>query len=96
MTTLFSDWILAQRLEEIEAFTAAAYVRRLARRRPGVDMDVEEVAGGLAVFAGPGSPLSETKAIGLHGPVTEADLDRMERPLLQPRRAVPRGRLPAG
>ena len=30
------------------------------------------------IFAGAGSPLSEAKAIGLHGPVTEADLDRME------------------
>ena len=78
MSTLFSDVDLAQRLEEVEAFTAAAYVRRLARRRPGVDIAVEEVAGGLAVFAGPGSPLSEAKAIGLHGPVTDADLDRME------------------
>jgi GNAT superfamily N-acetyltransferase len=75
---MFSDLNLAERLEEIEAFTAATYVRRLARRRPGVDVAVEEVAGGLAVYAGPGSPLSETKAIGLHGAVTDSDLDRME------------------
>jgi GNAT superfamily N-acetyltransferase len=79
LTILFSDLILAQRLEEIEALTAEAYVRRLVERRPGADVAVEEVAGGRAVFAGPGSPLSETKAVGLNGPVTEADLDRMER-----------------
>ncbi len=78
MRTLFSDLILAERLEEVEAFTAAAYVRRLAERRPGVDVAIEQVAGGLAVFAGAGSPLSETKAMGLNGPVTEADVDRME------------------
>ena len=79
MSTLFSDLILAERLEHIEAVTAENYVKRLAQRRPGVDVAVEEVAGGRAVFAGPGSPLSESKGIGLHGPVTQADLDRMER-----------------
>ena len=78
LTTLFSDVNLARRLEEIEAVTAAAYVRRLAQRRAGVDVAVEEVAGGKAVFAGLSSPLSETKAIGLHGPVTDADFDRIE------------------
>jgi hypothetical protein len=79
VTTLFSDLILARRLEEIEAFTAEAYVRRLVQGRPGADVAVEEIAGGRAVFAGPGSPLSETKAVGLNGPVTDADLDRMEK-----------------
>ncbi len=75
---MFTDVKLANRLEEVEAFAAAAYARRLAQRRPGVDIAVEEVAGGLAVFAGAGSPLSETKAMGLQGPVSDADLDRME------------------
>jgi GNAT superfamily N-acetyltransferase len=75
---MFVDLILAERLEEAEAFAAESYVRRLALRRPGVEVAVEEVAGGRAVFAGAGSPLSETKAVGLNGPVTEADLDRME------------------
>jgi len=78
MTTISADLELARRLEEAEAFAAEAYVRQLARLRPGADVAVEEVAGGRAVFAGAGSPLTETKAIGLHGPVTEADLDRME------------------
>jgi hypothetical protein len=75
---MFTDVKLAERLEEVEAFAAAAYVRRLAQRRPDVDTTVEEVGGGLAVFAGAGSPLSETKAMGLQGPVSDADLDRME------------------
>ncbi len=73
-----TDLELARRLEEVEAFTAESYARELARRRPQADVAIEEVAGGRAVFAGAGSPLTETKAIGLHGPVTDADLDRME------------------
>jgi hypothetical protein len=78
LTTLFNDLALAERLEAVEAFTAEAYVRRLAHTRPGVDVAVEEVAGGRSVYAGAGSPLSETKAAGLNGAVTDADLDRME------------------
>ena len=78
LTTILADLELARRLEEAEAYAAEAYVRQCARRRPGADVVVEEVAGGRAIFAGAGSPLSESKAIGLHGPVTEADLDRME------------------
>jgi hypothetical protein len=78
LTTILADGELAKRLEEAEAFAAEVYVRHLAQRRPGVDVEVVEVAGGRAVFAGAGSPLTETKAIGLHGAVTEADLDRME------------------
>jgi GNAT superfamily N-acetyltransferase len=78
LATILTDLALARRLEEAEAFAAEAYVRALARRQPGADIVVEEVAGGRAVFAGAGSPLTETKAIGLHGPVSDADLDRME------------------
>jgi GNAT superfamily N-acetyltransferase len=78
LSTISAEMVLARRLEEAEAFAAEAFARQLARRRPGADVAVEEVAGGRAVFAGAGSPLTETKAIGLHGPVTEADLDRME------------------
>jgi hypothetical protein len=72
------DLELARRLEEAEAFAAEAFARALSRRQPGADVAVEEVAGGRAVFAGVGSPLSETKAIGLRGPVTEDDADRIE------------------
>jgi hypothetical protein len=78
LKTISAEIELARRLEEAEAFVAEAYVREVARRRPGADVAVEEVAGGRAVFAGLGSPLTEAKAIGLHGPVTEGDLDRME------------------
>jgi hypothetical protein len=78
MTMISTDLELARRLEEAEAFGAEAFAGQLARRRPGADVVVEEVAGGRAVYAGAASPLSETKAIGQHGPVTESDLDRME------------------
>src|SRR4029077_6366583 len=78
MSTMLTDLELARRLEDAEAFAAEAFARQVARRRPGSDVVIEEVAGGRSVYAGPGSHLTETKAIGLHGPFSEADLDRME------------------
>jgi GNAT superfamily N-acetyltransferase len=78
MTTMLSDLDLARRLEETESFASEVFALGFSRRRPGVGAAVEPLAGGRAVFAGPGSPLTEAKAMGLHGPVTEADLDRLE------------------
>ena len=78
MTTMLSDLDLARRLEAAESFASEAFDRQLSRLRPAVGVAVEPVAGGRAVFAGPGSPLTEAKAMGLHGPVSEADLDRLE------------------
>jgi GNAT superfamily N-acetyltransferase len=75
---MLTDLELARRLEEAESFAAAAFARETARLRPDADVVIEEVVGGLAVYSGAGSPLTEAKAIGLHGPLTEADLDRME------------------
>ena len=40
-----SDLELARRLEEAETFAAEAFIRQLARRRPEVDVAVEDVAG---------------------------------------------------
>src|SRR5262245_53099386 len=78
LSTTLTDLGRAGRLEEAESFAAEAFAREVARRRPGSDVVVEDVVGGRAVYSGPGSPLTEVKAVGLHGPVTDADLDRME------------------
>lgn len=78
MTTLFADLDMARRLEQAEAYAAETYARELAQQRPDIQVAIEEVGGGRAVFAGAGSHLSEAKGVGLHGPVSETDLDRME------------------
>jgi hypothetical protein len=93
LTANVSDLELARRLDEAEAFTAEVFARRLVQRRPSANMVIEEIAGGRAVFADTGSPLTEAKAVGLHGPVTDADLDRMEA-LFFDQGESPRGRLP--
>ncbi len=55
----------------------------MARFVPTSGASARDVAGGVAIFAGVGSPLTQGLAMGLTGPVTAADLDAMEAHLLQ-------------
>jgi adenylate kinase family enzyme/GNAT superfamily N-acetyltransferase len=71
----------ARVLERALAECGAAAARAMAKLDPASGASVLEVAGGLAIFAGEGSPLTQGLAMGLRGPVTAADLDAMERHL---------------
>jgi GNAT superfamily N-acetyltransferase len=75
---MFADLELAQRLEAAEAAKYAAYAR--ARRCVMADVNpaVLAVAGGVAVYAGPDSPYNRAVGVGLRGPVSEAEFERME------------------
>ena len=67
---------LARRIERAEA-------EQLARTgAPGLAGAVE-IGGGLAVSKGAGSPFSTALGVGLGGPVSAADVDRIERHLGQ-------------
>lgn len=63
---MFLDGALARRIEAGEGANAAACG------------EFVEVAGGFASFAGVGSPLTHAIGLGLNGPVTAAEMDRME------------------
>jgi GNAT superfamily N-acetyltransferase len=65
-----ADFALARRLETADAALNAGFPER-------VD-DVAMVAGGTAVFCGVNSPLTQAIAVGMNGPVTGAEVDRME------------------
>jgi GNAT superfamily N-acetyltransferase len=69
---------LARRIEAAEAALVSDYARAAGRLFPGLGEAVEEVGGGVAAFAGPESPLGRAVGVGLAGPVTAADLDRIE------------------
>ena len=75
---MFADLDLARRLEAAEAAKYAAYARARPCVMPEVNPAVLEVAGGVAVYAGPGSPYNRAVGIGLHGPVSESEFERME------------------
>ena len=69
---VFSDLQLARRLEAAEAANA----RGCTATHP--EAASTEVAGGWAVFVGAESPLSHAVGVGLHGPVKESELNRLE------------------
>jgi len=68
----------ARRLERALAATNRAVADAMSRLDPASGAGAIDVAGGVAIFAGLGSPLTQGLAMGLDGPVTDADLDAME------------------
>lgn len=69
---------LARRLELAEALAGVEYAATLRRTGSYADATSLAVGGGYATYAGPGSPLTQAFALGLHGPLPAAELDRLE------------------
>jgi hypothetical protein len=79
MNHVFADLPLARRLEQTEAQGNAAFVDAQARLDPASGA-IWRTAGGTSVmFAGVGSPITQTFGLGLHEPLRETDLDAIER-----------------
>lgn len=64
-------------MEAAEADSVTAMTRRAAGSFAGAAF--EEFAGGAAVFAGAGSPMTHALGIGMRGAVPETEMKRMER-----------------
>src|SRR5208283_2097134 len=71
----FVDSDLARRLEMAETLTPD-HVKSLQRFAP--DATSEVIAGGTAVFGGGAYPANHIVGMGLYGPVTTADIERLE------------------
>jgi len=69
---IFADAGLARRIEGAEA----AIARGCAANQPGAAC--LESGGGIALFLGPESPLTQALGMGLSGPVTASELDGIE------------------
>jgi GNAT superfamily N-acetyltransferase len=68
----------ARRVERALAATCRAMADSMARTQPASGAGSTEVAGGFAIYAGRGSPLTQGMAMGLAGPVGAAELDVFE------------------
>jgi GNAT superfamily N-acetyltransferase len=78
MEPLLLDLALARRIEQAEAQAGAAACALLARNRPSSFAAVERIAGGYALYAGPGSPVTQAVGLGLDGAISEADFAQLE------------------
>ena len=74
----FADLDLARRLERAEGLANARCVEARARVAPEVGAAWIAVAGAMAMFDGPASPITQTFGLGLFDDVTTADLARIE------------------
>jgi len=76
--TVFANNSLASRLEDL----CAAEMRRFVATARALDSDSTaetlEVAGGVAVFVAPGSPVNRSIGLGMHGVVTGDDIAAVE------------------
>lgn len=75
----FADIALARRLELTEGRGNAAFVDAQARRDPNSGAIWKVIGGTYAMFAGVGSPITQTFGLGVHAPLLETDLESIER-----------------
>jgi ribosomal protein S18 acetylase RimI-like enzyme len=76
--TLFADIALAALIDRAEARLCAAFADLAARTRPDSRVKVMPLAGGLAVYAGPGAPMNKVIGLGLGETLEEVSLEAVE------------------
>jgi hypothetical protein len=79
MISVFADAPLARRLETTEGHGNAAFVDAQARREPYSGAIRTEIAGTQVMFAGVGSPITQTFGLGIHQRPEDRDFDAIER-----------------
>jgi GNAT superfamily N-acetyltransferase len=73
----FIDLELARRVEMAEANAGRECAEACRLFHPEHSVAIEEIAGGVAVFAGVDSPITQAIGVGLHGPVNGAEVDAL-------------------
>jgi GNAT superfamily N-acetyltransferase len=69
---------LARRIEFAEAQAAVSCAETMRELGSAAESAVERVCGGFAIYCGPGSPVTQAVGLGLDGPVTSEEFDRLE------------------
>ena len=73
----FIDLDLARRVEMAEANAGRECAEACHRLHPDYPVALQEIAGGVAVFAGVDSPVTQAIGVGLRGPVSGGELDAL-------------------
>jgi GNAT superfamily N-acetyltransferase len=72
------DHALAHRLEMADTSGARRSGQAVVKAHPEMGASTEDIAGGCAIFAGVGSPITQAIGLGMNGPVTDDDMTRLE------------------
>jgi hypothetical protein len=78
MQTTFVTQSLAARLEDTQAWRALYYAQASQAHTHATDGAQLTVAGAPVIYGGVGIPVNRAIGLGMHGPVTEDDLDTIE------------------
>jgi GNAT superfamily N-acetyltransferase len=78
IATMPTDLSLGRRLDRTEGRAGVSFVEARARLMPESKANWTEIAGALAMFDGPESPVTQTFGLGLFGNVEEAEFARVE------------------
>ena len=81
----FADAALAARLERVAAEDLATFADAARALDPASPAEVLRVAGGVALFAGPRSPINQAAGLGFDGEVALARRRRARGVLPRPR-----------
>src|SRR6202453_1617780 len=73
----FMDLELARRVEMAEATACSECADAFQKLHPEFLVAVERIGGGIAVFAGVESPVTQAIGVGINGPVEDDDLNRL-------------------
>jgi GNAT superfamily N-acetyltransferase len=84
---LFASTALAARIERADARLVGDSAAAAARRRPGTGAFAMPIAGGVATFTAPGSPLNKVAGLGFSGPLDPGEWEAVERAFAE--RGVP-------
>jgi len=72
------DLVLAREIELAEAEAAVGCAEMMKSMHSESAGSVEQIAGGYAVYCGPGNPVTQAVGLGLQGPVTPEKFDQLE------------------
>src|SRR5208283_5222638 len=72
------DLAMAREIELAEGEAAVACARMRKALQAEADSAVESIAGGYAVYCGANSPVTQAVGLGLNGPVSTEEFDRLE------------------
>jgi GNAT superfamily N-acetyltransferase len=78
MESILLDLELAQEIELAEAEAAVSCAQQIIAMQTPTEGAVERIAGGYAVYCGAGNPVTQAVGLGLHGPVSAEEFDKLE------------------
>lgn len=80
---MFATPDLSARIDRAEGRMCAGIARFAGSSSPDLRSEVFEIGGGLAVFAGPGSPTNKMIGVGFEGVPDERELERVEQQFIE-------------